>query len=89
MFVPFDNSQRKKYNPGGVNVVTHEILHSPLSFDPRGGPTTADHVDILGNSDLNDAILEIVSGNRENVKEQLHSKIKEYASKIKWDKEEE
>jgi len=41
-------SQRKKYNPGGVKVVTHEILHSPMAFDPRGGPTTADHVDILG-----------------------------------------
>ncbi|GAA6018214.1 hypothetical protein JCM11491_005636 [Sporobolomyces phaffii] len=77
--------KRKKYNPGGVNVVTHEILHSPMAFDPRGGPTTADHVDILGSSELNDAILEIVSGNRENVKEQFHSDIREYARKIRWD----
>ena len=81
-------SQRPKYNPGGVNVVTRELLHSPVSFDPRGGATTGDHVDVLGNSDLNDAILEIASGNRENVKEQIHSNIKEYAKKIKWDKEE-
>ncbi|GAA5983717.1 hypothetical protein JCM5350_000681 [Sporobolomyces pararoseus] len=80
--------KRPKYNPGGVNVVTRELLHSPVSFDPRGGATTGDHVDVLGNSDLNDAILEIASGNRENVKEQIHSNIKEYAKKIKWDKEE-
>jgi len=38
-------------------------------------------------SELNDAILEIVSGHGENVKEQYHSDIREYAKKIKWDKE--
>ena len=37
-------SQRPLYNPAGIEVVTHEILHAPLAFDPRGGPTTADHV---------------------------------------------
>ena len=36
--------QRPLYNPAGIEVVTHELLHSPLAFDPRGGPTTADHV---------------------------------------------
>lgn len=38
------DSQRPLYNPAGIEVVTHEILHSPQAFDPRGGPTTADHV---------------------------------------------
>jgi hypothetical protein len=36
--------QKPLYNPAGIEVVTHEILHNPLAFDPRGGPTTADHV---------------------------------------------
>ncbi|GAA5845245.1 hypothetical protein JCM3766R1_003369 [Sporobolomyces carnicolor] len=76
--------KRKKYNPGGVNIVTHEILHAPQAFDVRGGSTTADHVDILGSSELNDAILEIASGNREHVKDQYHSNIREYARKIRW-----
>ncbi|GAA5934883.1 hypothetical protein JCM1841_002853 [Sporobolomyces salmonicolor] len=79
--------QKPLYNPGGVKVVTHEILHAPLAFDPRGGPTTADHVDILGSSELNDAILEIVSGHGDNVHEKFHSNIREYAKKIRWDGE--
>ncbi|GAA6053369.1 hypothetical protein JCM3770_004134 [Rhodotorula araucariae] len=77
--------KRPLYNPAGIEVVTHELLHSPLAFDPRGGPTTADHVDILGSSELNDAILEIVAGQGQNVKEQFHSPIREIARKIKWD----
>ncbi|GAA5903261.1 hypothetical protein JCM8208_002257 [Rhodotorula glutinis] len=77
--------KRPRYNPAGIEVVTHEILHSPLAFDPRGGPTTADHVDILGSSELNDAILEIVSGQGHNVKEQFHSEIREIARRIRWD----
>ncbi|KAG0661838.1 hypothetical protein C6P46_003729 [Rhodotorula mucilaginosa] len=76
---------RPLYNPAGIQVVTHELLHSPLAFDPRGGPTTADHVDILGSSELNDAILEIVAGEGQNVKEQFHSPIREIAKRIKWD----
>lgn len=35
-------------------------------------------------SELNDAILEIASGNREHVKDQYHSNIREYARKIRW-----
>ncbi|CEQ38692.1 SPOSA6832_00160 [Sporobolomyces salmonicolor] len=76
--------QKPLYNPGGVKVVTHEILHAPLAFDPRGGPTTADHVRL---SELNDAILEIVSGHGDNVHEKFHSNIREYAKKIRWDGE--
>ncbi|GAA6006558.1 hypothetical protein JCM10207_004972 [Rhodosporidiobolus poonsookiae] len=73
------------YNPGGVKVVTHEILHAPLAFDPRGGPTTADHVDILGSSELNDAILEVVAGQGNNVTDQFHSRIRDIAKRIRWD----
>ncbi|SGY34421.1 BQ5605_C002g01628 [Microbotryum silenes-dioicae] len=72
------------YNPGGSKVITHEIKHEPLAFDPRGGPTTADHVDILGSSELNDAIMEVVSGNGEKVKNQYFSEIRSFVEKIKW-----
>jgi phospholipid:diacylglycerol acyltransferase len=53
----------KRYNPAGIEVVTHELLHEPLAFDPRGGPTTADHIDALGTTVVNEAVLQIASGN--------------------------
>lgn len=93
-----------------MQVITHEIKHDPVAFDPRGGPTTADHVssaasravslllqikltfsarlaqvDILGSSELNEAILNIAAGRDDLVKDQIISKIEKYASKIKWD----
>ncbi|KAJ8296972.1 Phospholipid:diacylglycerol acyltransferase [Rhodotorula toruloides] len=77
--------KRPLYNPAGIKVVTHEILHAPLAFDPRGGPTTADHVDILGSSELNDAILDIAAGQGERVKDQYHSRIQDIARKIRWE----
>jgi hypothetical protein len=42
-------------------------------------------VDILGNNELNEAILEIVTGNGHAVKDVLVSKIVEFARKIRWD----
>ncbi|GAA6031946.1 hypothetical protein JCM8097_003355 [Rhodosporidiobolus ruineniae] len=78
--------KRPLYNPSGIEVVTHEILHAPLAFDPRGGPTTADHVDILGSSELNDIILEVAAGRaKETVKEQFHSRIRDIVKRIRWD----
>lgn len=103
--------QRDLYNPGGVKIVTHEIQHDPVAFDPRGGPTTADHVshirsepatqssarltwlswraqvDILGSSELNEAILNIAAGRDDLVGDQVISDIRKYAAKIKWDQE--
>ena len=38
----------RRYNPAGVKVTVVEMPHEPERFNPRGGPNTADHVDILG-----------------------------------------
>lgn len=54
--------KRKLYNPAGIQVVTHELEHKPLNFDPRGGPTTADHIDALGTTIVNEAVLQVASG---------------------------
>ncbi|KAI5478552.1 phospholipid:diacylglycerol acyltransferase [Pseudohyphozyma bogoriensis] len=78
--------KRPLYNPAGIKVVTHEIKHEPLAFDVRGGPTTADHVDILGSSELNEAVCDIATGHGGRVKDHFHSDIKKYAAKIKWEK---
>jgi len=76
------------FNPGGVQVVVREYASRPSAFyeDPRGGPCSADHVDILGNFNLTWDILRIVSntlpesGRLESV---YVSDIQQIAAKVK------
>lgn len=76
----------KRYNPGGVQIKTVEMLHEPDAYSPRGGPNTGDHVDILGRSSLNDLILRIAGGKGDEIEESYRSNIKEYADKVRiWD----
>jgi phospholipid:diacylglycerol acyltransferase len=56
----------------------------PESFDLRGGALTADHVDILGSSPLNAALLKIAAGRGDLVEEHIGSRIQEYVEKIDW-----
>jgi phospholipid:diacylglycerol acyltransferase len=79
----------KRYNPAGVQVKTFEMKHEPDRFSPRGGPNTADHVDILGRSSLNDLILQVAGGRGELINETIHSNIRAYADKVKVYEEEE
>jgi hypothetical protein len=72
----------KRYNPAGVQVKTVELLHLPHTFDIRGGPTTADHVDILGRPELNELILRVVAGKGDEIAEVVHSNIREYAARV-------
>lgn len=46
---------------------------------------SADHVDILGNGALNEAILRIAGGRGDLVEETIYSDIKAYADKMDWD----
>ncbi|KAL9068732.1 MAG: hypothetical protein Q9157_006419 [Trypethelium eluteriae] len=73
----------KRYNPAGVKVTTYEMPHEPDRFSPRGGPNTADHVDILGRSSLNDLILRVAGGRGDLIEETIVSNIREYAEKVK------
>lgn len=72
----------KRYNPAGAKIITYEMPHEPDRFSPRGGPNTADHVDILGRSSLNDLILRIAGGKGALIEETVVSNIKEYADRI-------
>lgn len=65
----------KRYNPAGVKIKTVELPHEPDRFDIRGGPTTADHVDILGRPDLSELILKVVAGHGDDIEEAYHSDI--------------
>ncbi|GIZ48686.1 hypothetical protein CKM354_001173600 [Cercospora kikuchii] len=73
----------KRYNPANIPVVAYEMPHEPDRFNPRGGPNTADHVDILGRSSLNDLILRVAGGKGHFIQDNIVSNILEYAEKVK------
>ena len=73
----------KRYNPAGTKITVVEMPHEPERFNPRGGPNTADHVDILGRQTLNDLILRVAAGRGDTINDYVVSNIEEYASKVK------
>jgi phospholipid:diacylglycerol acyltransferase len=73
----------KRYNPAGVKVTVVEMPHEPERFNPRGGPNTADHVDILGRQLLNELILKVAAGRGDTIEETVVSNIRTYAEKVK------
>ncbi|KIP11356.1 hypothetical protein PHLGIDRAFT_21774 [Phlebiopsis gigantea 11061_1 CR5-6] len=77
--------KRKRWNPAGMQVTTVELPHKPVGTIPRGGGTTADHVDILGNTALNEIILKVATGAAHEVKDNFVSNIREYAKRVQWD----
>ncbi|KAK4664446.1 phospholipid:diacylglycerol acyltransferase [Podospora pseudopauciseta] len=78
----------KRYNPAGAKVTVVEMPHEPERFNPRGGPNTADHVDILGRSNLNELILRIAAGRGGEIQDYVVSNIREYAERAKIYEEE-
>jgi phospholipid:diacylglycerol acyltransferase len=78
-----------RYNPAKVQVKVFEMPHEPDRFSPRGGPSTGDHVDILGRQSLNDLILRVAAGKGEDIKRYVVSDIEKYADKVKIYEEEE
>jgi phospholipid:diacylglycerol acyltransferase len=73
----------KRYNPANIPVVAYEMPHEPDRFNPRGGPNTGDHVDILGRSSLNDLILRVAGGKGHLITDTIYSDILSYAEKVK------
>ncbi|KAK6850896.1 hypothetical protein PG987_000530 [Apiospora arundinis] len=57
--------------------------HEPERFSPRGGPNTAEHVDILGRTSLNDFVLRVAAGKGDTIEQNVVSNILEYAPKVK------
>lgn len=73
----------KRYNPANVKITVVEMPHEPDRFSPRGGPNTADHVDILGRQNLNEFILRIAAGRGDSIRDSVVSNIREYAAKAR------
>ncbi|ELA46669.1 hypothetical protein VCUG_01819 [Vavraia culicis subsp. floridensis] len=65
-------------NPGNVRTIVREYRHRPVNLlkDLRGGPSSAGHVDILGNTNLIIDVLRIVSGTGE-VSDRVYSELDE------------
>ncbi|KAF3941241.1 hypothetical protein ABW19_dt0207754 [Dactylella cylindrospora] len=72
----------KRFNPARIPIKSFEMLHEPQSFDIRGGPNTADHVDILGRQQLNELILRVAAGKGDSIPEKVMSNIDLYASRV-------
>jgi phospholipid:diacylglycerol acyltransferase len=73
----------KRYNPANAKITVVEMPHDPDRFNPRGGPNTADHVDILGRQNLNEFILKIAAGQGDTIQDLVVSNIREYAARAK------
>ncbi|KAK3904796.1 Phospholipid:diacylglycerol acyltransferase [Staphylotrichum tortipilum] len=73
----------KRYNPANVKITVVEMPHEPDRFNPRGGPNTADHVDILGRQNLNEFILKIAAGRGDIIEDHIVSNIRQYADRAK------
>ena len=71
------------YNPSGSRVVLREHGDEPERFNPRGGPKTARHVEILGNSEVITTILKIATGDDRSVREdRVVSDIQDVSARI-------
>ena len=81
-----DAWKRKELNPSGSKVITREYSNEGefLVDDPmRGGPRAADHVDILGNVDMTEDFLRIVSDfDSKDMKSLIVSDIENIAKRI-------
>ena len=70
-------------------VVAHEnvlqIKHSPEAWSLRGGPNSGDHIDVLGNTVLNEIIAKVAVGAGGEINEHFVSNVQSYAQRINWD----
>lgn len=70
------------YNPGKSKVTVVELLHQPDIYDIRGGSKTAEHVDILGSSLLNELLLKVASGHGDEIEDVYFTNLSAIAANI-------
>ena len=79
--------REKRLNPAGARVVTREARHEPLDLlraglDPRGGPRSADHVDVLSHEDVLRDVVAIVTGTGGELEDRFHSNVRDVAARV-------
>lgn len=72
------------HNPGNMEVKIVEIRHEPERFDMRGGSKTAEHVDILGSTELNELIIKVVSGREDEIEERVILQLPQFIKAMDW-----
>ncbi|KAL2914555.1 phospholipid:diacylglycerol acyltransferase [Polyrhizophydium stewartii] len=74
-----------RYNPSGVKVVTREFVeeHQATIMPVLRGPTSVDHVDIMGNHKVLEDLLNIVGGNDGDMQDVLRSDISDITRAVK------
>lgn len=77
--------KRPQWNPANLSVITYEFPHDPQPNLPRGGATTAEHIDILGATGLNELVLTVAAGMGHEIESTFVSPVREYAAKIQWE----
>ncbi|KAG5188033.1 Lecithin:cholesterol acyltransferase-domain-containing protein [Tribonema minus] len=70
------------YNPSKINVTTVEYPHLPAGFSLRGGGTSGDHIDVLGNVELLEGLMAIAAGKGDLIRERVITNIKEVSASI-------
>ena len=70
------------WNPHKTPVLVREFKHEPNPKLERGGPATADHVDILGNAEMLTDILNIVTGQDVLVQERYYTNMPDVGQQI-------
>eukprot|EP00300_Choanocystis_sp_HF-7_P042910 c956_g1_i1.p1 GENE.c956_g1_i1~~c956_g1_i1.p1 ORF type:complete len:631 (-),score=122.73 c956_g1_i1:33-1925(-) len=81
-FMCVEGWRHREFNPSNLPVVTREYKHRPTTtIDSRGGPETAEHVDILGNEELIQNVLQVAAGH--TIDNRVESPIRNIADKIK------
>lgn len=74
------------YNPGNSTIKIVEIKHDPGRFDIRGGAKTAEHVDILGSTELNELVLKVASGRDDLIQERLVTNLTNWVADMDFGK---
>jgi phospholipid:diacylglycerol acyltransferase len=77
----------KRLNPAGMRIVSREYKHVqvPLLRDPRGGPATGQHVDILGNEEMLSDVLRVATGHGDEVQDRIVSRIEQIADNVDFE----
>jgi phospholipid:diacylglycerol acyltransferase len=79
--------KKSGFNPSGIKVITREYLHQPefTVDDPmRSGPYSAEHVDILGNVEMMEDLMRIVTDHEiDQMEDKIISDIQGIVKRVK------
>ena len=80
------SSSSRRLNPAGIKVKIREFSHRALPLHWGGGiqdgPYSGDHVNIMGNHEMIETVLEAVTGHGDEVTERIYSSVMELGDNV-------